>query len=59
MAYEKWYRNKRVFKVNGLRIFVGDLRQLLQAKENSNREKDRKFLALYKLQLKDLLKARV
>ena len=57
IPYVVWERGKRAFAVGGLKIYVGSLSHLIQAKENSNRDKDRKFLALYKIQLKEMLKA--
>ncbi|OGR86891.1 MAG: hypothetical protein A3A86_07155 [Elusimicrobia bacterium RIFCSPLOWO2_01_FULL_60_11] len=57
IPYSTWEKNRRLFKAGNTRIYVGDLPQLLRAKENANREKDRKFLALYKIQLKEMLDA--
>lgn len=56
IPYREWFNNKMVFRAGKSKIYVGSLPQLIQAKENSNRDKDRKFLALYKIQLKEMLK---
>ncbi|MDO8734026.1 MAG: hypothetical protein Q7K21_02570 [Elusimicrobiota bacterium] len=56
IPYTEWNKNKKFFKVGKIIIPVGNLSQLLRAKENSNREKDRAFLKLYKIQLKEMLK---
>lgn len=56
IPYPEWAKHKKVFVVEGERVPVGGLPMLIRAKENSNREKDRKFLALYKIQLKEMLK---
>lgn len=56
IPYQKWSERKKIFAVQDVRIPVGSLTDLIRAKENSNREKDRKFLALYKIQLKEMLK---
>lgn len=56
IPYEKWNRHKKVFTIAGSKVSVGSLPMLIRAKENSNREKDRAFLKLYKIQLKEILK---
>ena len=58
IPYKDWFRTKRHFHIDKMKIPVGGLLQLLRAKENSNREKDRIFLKLYKVKLKDLLDKR-
>lgn len=55
--FKEWDKDKRIFTVGGVRVPVGNLSRLIRAKEHSNREKDRKFLELYKIQLKEILKA--
>ena len=55
IPYKDWFKTKRNFHIGKMRIPVGGLTQLLRAKENSDREKDRIFLKLYKVKLKDLL----
>lgn len=56
ISYKEWLHGRKVFKVGNLKVWVGSLPQLILAKENSNREKDKKFLELYKIQLKEMLK---
>lgn len=56
IPYAEWNRRKRVFTIGRTKIYVGSLPHLIRAKENSNREKDRIFLALYKIQLAGMLK---
>lgn len=56
IPYSEWEKGKKKFIVDGVKVNVGDLRHLIRAKENSDREKDRKFLQLYKIQLKEMLK---
>lgn len=56
IPYGEWEKGKKRFIVDDVKINVGDLGHLIRAKENSNREKDRKFLQLYKIQLKEMLK---
>ena len=56
IPYSKWSGKKRTFMAGKLKVYVGSLPQLILAKENSNREKDRTFLSLYKIQLKEMLK---
>ncbi|MBI4057569.1 MAG: hypothetical protein HY399_08500 [Elusimicrobia bacterium] len=55
IPYEKWRKGCRYFLVQGVKIPVGGLPELILAKKNSNREKDRQFLALYRIQLKEML----
>lgn len=55
-SFQEWNKDKRIFLVEGIKVPVGSLMRLIRAKENSNREKDRKFLALYKIQIKEMLK---
>ena len=56
ISYKEWEQGRKTFKVGNLKVWEGNLPQLIQAKENSGREKDKKFLALYKIQLKEMLK---
>ena len=56
-SFKEWDKDKRIFSVEGVKVPVGNLSRLIRAKEHSNREKDRKFLELYKIQLKEILKA--
>lgn len=56
IPYEEWQKHKNIFKIDGINVFVGSLVDLIKAKENSGREKDRIFLKLYKAQLKEMLK---
>jgi len=56
IPYSEWEKGKKEFIVDRVKVNVGDLKHLIRAKENSNREKDRKFLQLYKIQLKEMLK---
>lgn len=58
-SFKEWDKNKKFFTIERIKVPVGDLAQLLRAKQNSNREKDRKFLALYKIQIKEMLKEEV
>ena len=58
IPFKDWFRTKRHFHIGKMKIPVGGLPQLLRAKENSDREKDRIFLKLYKVKLKDLLKGK-
>lgn len=55
--YAAWRRRSRVFREGRFRIRVGDLEDLIRSKKNANRDKDRKFLALYEFQLKDMLES--
>ncbi len=54
--FKEWDKDKRIFSVEGVKVPVGNLSRLIRAKEHSNREKDRKFLELYKIHLKEMLK---
>lgn len=55
-SYERWLKGAKNFLVNGVRFKVGAVQDLIAAKENANREKDRTFLAIYKIQLKEMVK---
>ena len=57
LPYRVWEKSSRVFKLRGCEVHVGELADLLHAKEDASREKDRKFLALYKVQLKEMSRA--
>lgn len=56
IPYSIWIKRKKIFKIDNVKIPVGDLSQLLQAKQKANRDKDRTFLKLYKHNLQELLK---
>lgn len=55
-SFKEWESNRCLFKVGRVLIAVGSLSRLIKAKENSGRDKDVKFLALYKTQLEDMLR---
>lgn len=55
-SFKEWNKDKRIFLVGGVKVPVGNLSRLIRAKEHSNREKDRKFLELYKIHLKEMLR---
>jgi len=55
-SFKQWDHDKRIFKIGRIRVPVGNLLRLIRAKQKCNREKDRKFLALYKIQLKETLR---
>ncbi|MBI5243234.1 MAG: hypothetical protein HY922_06030 [Elusimicrobia bacterium] len=57
MPYAQWKKNSRCFLVDGVRVPVGGLPQLLRAKERAGRLKDRQFLKLYRAHLAEMLKA--
>jgi len=57
IPYPQWRRHAKPFLVQGARILVGSLPDLLAAKENAGRDKDRKFLELYRIHLKEMLKS--
>lgn len=56
MSFADWDRSARRFRVAGALVRVGGLADLIRAKQRANRDKDRKFLVLYKAQLNTMLK---
>lgn len=57
IPFQEWKKSVRVFEIEGVSVPVGDLSQLVQAKHNAGREKDKKFMALYGVQIKEMLRA--
>ena len=55
IPFHDWEMGARVFKMGRAQVTVGSLVQLIRAKENSNRKKDRAFLSLYKIQLGEMI----
>ena len=56
MPYAQWKKSSRSFLVDGVRVPVGGLPELLLAKERAGRSKDRQFLKLYRAHLVEMLK---
>ena len=56
MSYAHWKKSSRGFLVDGVRVPVGGLPELLLAKERAGRLKDRQFLKLYRAHLAEMLK---
>jgi len=56
MPYARWKKSSRYFLVDGVRVPVGGLPELLLAKERAGRLKDRQFLKLYRAHLVEMLK---
>ncbi len=54
--YRAWEKSSRIFKLRGCKVRVGELADLLRAKADAGREKDKKFLALYGAQIKEMLR---
>lgn len=57
IPFQEWEESRRLFKIEGVNVPVGDLIRLLRAKQNAGRDKDKKFMALYKLQIEEMLRA--
>ena len=57
-SYAQWRRNRKVFKVEGVRVPCAGLEQVLESKRQAGRDKDKKLLALYETAYKPLLQRR-
>jgi hypothetical protein len=55
-TFGRFWKNRRTFVVEGVRLQVGSLADLIRSKQAAGRPKDRLFLGVFRSVLKDMLR---